>query len=257
MRICFTFVMIGLLLLTSQCFASDTEGCMECHRLFLVSTGQGGKGKHLYLDDKSLELSKHGTMHCSDCHTDAVQVPHPSTPETVSCLERCHVEEEEDERKNHTEKYYAYQQDVHFINKYTCVECHTDFSSMSRQNASLLCLQCHRDGKSGDKGISFSTPVHGKLIGEGAAVVCVDCHSSHVTEMENALERSAMANCYRGFQCHGDWITEKVYLGSHGKESENGTFIRIVQWIFQIICISFIILGSIIVIKRQGEDFER
>jgi hypothetical protein len=256
MRLLRYVIIFGLFIYSATCFASDPEGCMECHRLELVSMGEKKVIKPIYIDEESFKLSKHGDMYCSDCHSDAVQFPHRTTPETVSCLERCHGKSGEDEeQKIHMEKYYAYQEDVHFLLKYDCKECHTEFSSMNRLNASLMCLTCHREGEREGKEIVFSTPVHGKLTGPGAIVFCVDCHTPHGLKPEGSPERLAERNCYRGVDCHGENITDKIYLGGHIQKKGGGIFIKIVQFFLQMLCVFFVILGSMIVCKRKEEDF--
>ncbi len=254
-RILAISAIIVLLFLQAENAASDTEGCMECHRLSLVSVRAGDIGKLIYLTEKGEGGPRHRETYCSDCHTDALVIPHPSPPENVSCLERCHIKKDEDAiRDTHSRKYYAYQENAHFEKGYSCKSCHSEFSEKSSFHASLMCLQCHVEWGGGDRKLLLSTPVHGNLIGENALVQCVDCHTPHTGGGKKGIERTSPSNCFRGSECHDERMLKKLYLGGHVKKGVDSAVRTILRVAFTLFCVTLVALGTAVVWKNREEQ---
>ena len=65
------------------------ESCLACH-------GQAGMtsstGKSISIDPAKHSVSVHGTLGCTDCHSNIKDFPHPAKRAKVQCLS-CHADE--------------------------------------------------------------------------------------------------------------------------------------------------------------------
>jgi len=168
--------------------------CLECHSdTLLETTDSTGATLSLYVDSVVFDNSVHGFADCTDCHPDAVNLPHPDHMPPVDCG-GCHTD---------VAGVYQY----HGLNKETpqqlfpdCHDCHgthdilapTDPNSKANpDNLATTCGRCHENKAIvGDYHIPmiapveiYETSVHSRIRGDDSGVVatCIDCHSTEGT----------------------------------------------------------------------------
>jgi formate dehydrogenase gamma subunit len=166
--------------------------CLACHGSPNIAREAGGKLLSLYIAEKSLKESVHGSLNCLSCHSDVKSVPH-QTPAKVNCGE-CHQSASE-----------AYKQGLHakaiqngHVKAATCLDCHGDAhailaatdrrSKVNHANIAATCGSCHGQkfvmegsGLTARPFLSYQESVHGRAVASGnaKAAVCSDCHGSH------------------------------------------------------------------------------
>jgi len=153
-----------------------------------------GKTVSLYVDQKKLQQSIHGSMFtCVDCHKDVKSLAHETPPGKVTCA-GCHADAQE-----------AYSHSTHAHDgkpgknaAATCQDCHGDAhqilaaddpkSPVHHDNIPATCGRCHgqkflmeSNGVSAQPFISYQQSVHGRAVANGSekAAVCTDCHGVH------------------------------------------------------------------------------
>jgi predicted CXXCH cytochrome family protein len=137
-------------------FSLENKACLECHgtrdilqagkgeRLQMVVPTPGKQevrkgGLTLYVDDGQFHSTVHRELHCTDCHTDVKDIPHPQRVRVVNCAQ-CHQE-----------IVGQYEKSLHAtVSNRLCFECHnphatTSFKKLSQQARMAICLQCHKE----------------------------------------------------------------------------------------------------------------
>ncbi|GBD93093.1 formate dehydrogenase, cytochrome b556(fdo) subunit [bacterium BMS3Abin05] len=174
--------------------AQENQECLACHGApdFSVK-GKNGKEISLYVNAKQLANSIHAGFSCTDCHSDATQIPHLKPPKRVSCAQ-CHEDQ-----------YAAYAKGIHgrahlsgMKDAPTCTSCHgthnieapdNPASTVSKINQPKTCAKCHGNPKFNRKhNIPVFNPtqaylhsIHSQelLKGNDKAATCSDCHEAH------------------------------------------------------------------------------
>ncbi len=192
-----TIIAFSVILWAGACLAAASQlqssDCLACHGDPSLATTVQGKPVSLYVSDQTFQKSIHGTLGCTDCHSDIKSIPHPSgltKPACGSC---------------HSGELAAHGQSVHGKailrgdnHAAGCLDCHgnphailpsTDpASKVYHSNIPGTCGSCHQQkfvmtasGLSTQVFFSYEQSVHGRAIFAGSqrAAVCTDCHGAH------------------------------------------------------------------------------
>jgi cytochrome b subunit of formate dehydrogenase len=167
---------------------------MACHSNPAMGKDSGGKKVSLYVDEKKLMQSIHGSLFtCVDCHKLANDPKDKNKRRRPECSD-CHADEQA-----------AYERGLHSkpakggaAAAATCIDCHgapheilaadDPKSPVNHSNIPATCGRCHgqkflmeSNGESAQAFVSYQQSVHGLAIEKGSkkAAVCSDCHGSH------------------------------------------------------------------------------
>lgn len=120
-------------------------------------------GRSISIDPAKHVVSVHGTLGCTDCHTDIKDFPHPSKRAKVQCA-TCH-----DDEATHAKA------SIHGAVDVSCQSCHGDPHEVAAaaQTAPAKCAQCHADEVK-----EFHQSIHGQAAAKGDpdAPNCMSCH---------------------------------------------------------------------------------
>ncbi len=135
--------------------------CLACHG---QKDLKAESGRSVYIDEAKHESSAHSILHCTDCHTDIKEFPHPARIAKVNCG-TCHTEEAADLPKS-----------IHAaLGVQACTSCHGSAHDLQPAAGLLpkLCITCHSDEVKG-----FLASVHGAAAkrGDPDAPTCQSCH---------------------------------------------------------------------------------
>jgi len=252
-------VIIGLFLLVSPLSpttssAFENEDCYSCHGdtgilkmskeelegMVTPASPQKTDMKYkkqfgdssLYTNPAIYKSSAHGSLSCTDCHSDITDVPHPRILKVVAC-KNCH----DDIGK-------VYESDLHYISLKRgdfdaplCQDCHGTHdilptanknSKVNILNLAKTCARCHADEKLAEKhGIFLFRPskayeksVHAQAIAKGFdnAATCSSCHGHHDLKLANdpkspIFKFNVPKTCSK---CHKE-IYEHYIKSVHGK----------------------------------------
>ncbi len=229
-------LLAGVLLLPNLLAAQ----CLDCHgdRNF-NTTDSTGKTVSLYVDSTVFANSIHDGLNCTDCHTAAVNLPHPDNMPPVDCG-GCHTD---------VAAIYQY----HGLNKETpgklfpdCHHCHGTHdilepsdpkSKANPNNLPATCGGCHEDETIvGPYNIPmiepveiYQTSVHSRIQGSDSALVatCIDCHSTEKTAHEILAPIYPKSTIYHFNisrtcgRCHQQ-IQSEYERGVHGQAAARG-----------------------------------
>ena len=159
------------------------ESCLACH-------GQAGMksdaGKSISIDPGKHAASVHGSLGCTDCHSDIKDFPHPKKIAKVQCL-TCHADE-----ATHV------QASIHSAlgnDEAACQSCHGNPHEVApaAQTAPAKCAQCHEDELK-----EFRQSIHGQAAAKGDpdAPNCMSCHGPvhQIQTASDATSRVAKKN---------------------------------------------------------------
>jgi predicted CXXCH cytochrome family protein len=216
------FATLFMALATAGVTQAQTD-CLGCHG---DAGMQDGSGHSISVDAQKFHSSIHGSLECSNCHSDIKEYPHPEKIAPVKCA-TCHAEE----AAGLVGSVHADGAD------HPCTSCHGDAHSIYPKtdpksavyplNVPRTCGQCHgTEGMAKKHGLPSVYPlymdsIHGfALSKEGLLVAanCQSCHGSHHILSRNNPEsptnkKNVPVTCGK---CHAG-ITE-IYLGGvHGK----------------------------------------
>lgn len=151
------FVLTVLLAGASPSVATDTEGCLTCHRYpGLVKFEKPDSFRVLHIDEETHLASPHGKVDCQACHPTVLKVPH--TGETsVDCTNTCHDKDREKIASLSTEELKTYHQNEKFAitrieGRSSCSVCHPLYPHSSNNKVRALinmhtgflhCEVCH------------------------------------------------------------------------------------------------------------------
>ncbi|GAB4231311.1 MAG: hypothetical protein OHK0028_06230 [Deltaproteobacteria bacterium] len=184
--------------------ATDQEGCLLCHRLALRVV-KSGEEKSLMVHDAP--GSAHDPLFCSDCHTDARNVPHPAAPGIAQCIGECHGGGE-GPVASHRSAAFGGLAESHrgaLPGRATCPLCHRAADRKGDRAApQRRCAGCHAEARSaaaGPHGDRASTPSF-----------CTDCHPPHGGGKGQVGQE--LSSC-GGPGCHARASRELRSLGDH------------------------------------------
>jgi predicted CXXCH cytochrome family protein len=216
------FATLFLALGTAGITQAQTD-CLGCHG---DAGMQDGSGHSISVNAQKFHSSIHGSLECSNCHSDIKEYPHPDKIAPVKCA-TCHADEAA-----------GLVGSVHADGaEHPCTSCHGDAhtiypksdpkSAVYPLNVPRTCGQCHgTEGMAKKHGLPSVYPlyvdsIHGfALSKEGLLVAanCQSCHGSHHilsrTDPESPTnKKNVPATCGK---CHAG-ITENYLGGVHGK----------------------------------------
>jgi len=235
-------LMIFLLRSVTPAAVKNSE-CLGCHAM---EGFQSPLGKNLFVNSKVFEKSVHSFLSCTDCHSDATKIPHPSVLARVDCGS-CH----DDQQKKfalsvHAGKIIHSPSDAGDGKKeFTCADCHSPHAILSKSdpaasthhtNVPMLCGTCHRNlrfviespiAETSKPYFAYRESVHGKSVAAGSekAAVCSDCHNAHDVLPPNnpkstIFKTNTPETCKK---CHENIYAD--YADSvHGKAVKRGVF---------------------------------
>jgi cytochrome b subunit of formate dehydrogenase len=200
---------------------SNDQQCLSCH-------GETDKGPAIHL--AALQHSAHGKMACVECHTNAVQTPHPAAVTAVSCG-TCHANVQNALMNSDHGKALNTQTGVLGV----CTACHGEAhaiagltkafnASAGKAAITANCIECHnkRPGKdSASASVTFTENPHAvRLIAAGPmkSAACSDCHGGHdinlaANPVSHLFWQNIPATCGA---CHAD-ILKAFRHSIHGK----------------------------------------
>lgn len=214
------------------------KDCLVCHSDSTLTKQVNGRSITLYVDEKKLKHSVHGSMlTCVGCHSDVKGPAHDTTPQKITCTQ-CHADAEA-----------SYLRSVHSKASKAgrtpaagCEDCHGGVheilaaedakSPVNHANIPETCGRCHgqkflmeSNGVSAQPFVSYQESVHGRAVESGSmkAAVCTDCHGSHLILPANDARSSIYkfsvpATCGK---CHTA-ITQTFNQSIHGQAIARG-----------------------------------
>jgi len=203
--------------------APSNDECLECH-------AADGPSPLEHVD--AFADSAHGVFGCTDCHTDATEVPHAEELKPVA-LDTC--------GECHAEAVAAFRQSIHAKlregdSPAACADCHGDIHAMIAHgqpesgahwtHLADTCARCHANQEIVEK---FRIPVvqpveayregvHGRTVAAGKrAAVCSDCHGAHEilpsTDPRSKIWRGSVADTCA--PCHAE-VAQEYKESVHG-----------------------------------------
>jgi predicted CXXCH cytochrome family protein len=222
-RIPVGLAVLALLLAGSARPLRAQTDCLTCHGTPGMTDSSGNS---ISIDGDKFHSSVHGSLRCTDCHTNVKGYPHPANAAVVDCA-TCHADEAS-----------ALAGSVHAkASAHPCLSCHgnphqivakTDPSSpVYPLNIPKTCGSCHGNPALAKK---YHLPnvyeiyidsIHGYAVSQEGLLVaanCTSCHGSHgilsPTNPKSSTYRTNIpATCG---QCHKG-IEEQYWAGIHGK----------------------------------------
>jgi predicted CXXCH cytochrome family protein len=221
------------------------EVCLGCHgNEGFSAPDANGKQRSLHVIKDKFEQSVHASRQCVECHQDITEIPHAKAVRKVSCV-GCHEQlwdtaKKEGKTKDHArlgvviDQINRYMKSIHarpsradqsYTNA-TCYDCHNAHyvyppgspgRAEWRQDIPNVCGKCHIEQRN-----AYMDSVHGRLVmvGNAAAPVCSDCHSTHDVDRPrlDAIKLAITKNCG---SCHKENF--KSFLDTyHGKVTALG-----------------------------------
>lgn len=207
----------------------ENEDCLACH---------GDPSFERHIDPVKFQDSVHSALHCTSCHTNVTEIPHPEKLAPVQCSQ-CHSVESQIYLQSDHGKAVA----SGMSEAASCQSCHgsphailnsrNPNSPVSRAHIPETCAKCHDNSEVMSK-IRLAQPlpyrtylksVHGKAheAGHESAAVCTDCHGSHdlhgsINPASKIYKLNIPKTCGR---CHENVL--KTYERSiHGKAIRDG-----------------------------------
>jgi hypothetical protein len=237
---------LPLLLVFLVCFLTaagaqevTNEDCLACHGMEDFTDTEG---RSIFVNAERFDASIHGAFSCTDCHTDATDVPHAEKLQQVD-PDTCAV--------CHEEVAATYRQSIHgeahaqgISEAATCTSCHGSpheirqvrdpASPVYHLNLPRTCGVCHGDPELAKRyGISvpnayqlYMDSIHGRAVARSGLLVaanCSNCHGSHdIRPRSDPASKVARGNVPTTCgACHAGTLAD--YLkGIHGQAFEAG-----------------------------------
>ena len=234
-----TGIMTALLLLIfaaspaesqNSALSDEAQKCLSCHSQHgLVKTFENKDSLEAYVDSEKFKASAHGSLKCSDCHTDFTGEKHPQRrfrskeqykiKSAITCR-RCHRCEQIKTQSIHSR--LLTEEDSGMF--HPCTNCHGSHSIMpvsrkTYKNEEQYCLKCHghklnmgfKSGENLSLKIDLSllqNSVHKRLS-------CSDCHfgfshSQHPQRNFKGMRDLSIANAETCRRCHFDKYTKTM-----------------------------------------------
>lgn len=211
-----------LLFAPAQPLRAQTD-CLSCHGTPGMTDASG---KSISIDGDKFHSSIHGTLQCTNCHTNVKGYPHPANAAVVNCA-TCHTEEAS-----------GLAGSVHAkASTHPCLSCHGDphqivaktdpTSPVYPLNIPKTCGSCHSNpALAKQHGLanvyaSYMDSIHGFAVSKEGLLVaanCTSCHGSHgilshKDPKSPTFRTNIPATCGK---CHVG-INEQYQAGIHGK----------------------------------------
>ncbi|MBF0266987.1 MAG: cytochrome C [Alphaproteobacteria bacterium] len=227
--------------------AIENSRCLRCHgdHEDKFTLRPDGTQQNIFIENSVLELSVHGKVACTGCHSDVVKLPHAKPlAKSISCVS-CHKQEWDKVKDSPDPKHerlglvmrqtedYLHSahakprgQDQSRVNA-SCYDCHDAHAIgapgeaqrvLHRLKNPEVCGRCHVKEKT-----DYLASVHGKAITEkkdDKSAVCSDCHTMHAigSPKNDPVKLAITQNCG---DCHKE--AQKTYLASyHGQVNRLG-----------------------------------
>jgi predicted CXXCH cytochrome family protein len=178
--------------------AQENVECLACHAEKSLTAMRGARTVSLYVDEKSVAGSVHGSLSCVSCHAalQGKELPHESPLAHVDCGQ-CHTVEQEQHAQSLHGKAIARRDPL----APRCADCHGTHeilrvrdprSAVAPQRIPFVCGKCHREGTpvAVQRTIhqskileNYSESIHGEaLLKKGLVVTatCASCHTAHM-----------------------------------------------------------------------------
>jgi hypothetical protein len=204
--------------------AQENADCLGCHGDRSLTTERGGRTVSLFVDEKKLGSSAHGSLPCVGCHADlqGKELPHESPLAEVDCG-ACHSSEQQQHAASLHGKAIARKDPL----APHCRDCHGSHnilpvkdsrSQVAPQRVPYVCGKCHREGSPVSKQHTihqsniienYTESIHGEaLLRKGLVVTatCASCHTAHMilphTDPRSSIaRRNIAATCAK---CHAE-----------------------------------------------------
>jgi hypothetical protein len=204
--------------------AQENADCLLCHGDKSLTTTRGGKVVSLFVEEKKLSGSAHGTLTCVSCHADlqGKEMPHEAPLASVQCG-TCHSTEQEQHSASLHGRALARKDPL----APQCKDCHgmhdiLPTKDLRSQVAPLripyVCGKCHREGSpvslqhtihQSNIIENYTESIHGEaLLRKGLVVTatCASCHTAHMilphTDPRSSIaRRNIAATCTK---CHAE-----------------------------------------------------
>ncbi len=242
LRSIFVTLLLWASTLPAQQKLKDAD-CLACHSDSTLTAEHNGKTIGLYVDQKQLKHSIHGSLFaCVDCHKDVTSLAHEKTPEKVTCGQ-CHAKAQAAyDHSTHANAGKTNGGTIGTAPAATCGDCHGNAhyvtgagdpkAPISHGNIPVTCGRCHgqkflmeSNGQTAQPFLSYQDSVHGHAVENGSskAAVCTDCHGSHSilppNQQASPISKfNVPATCGK---CHTD--IQKTFMSSiHGQGIAQG-----------------------------------
>ncbi len=236
-------VVAALFALSVRLAAQENADCLACHEDKTLTGTRGGKKISLFVEQKTVQSSVHGSLQCIACHAGLAgkEMPHEVPVAAVQCG-ACHDGEEKLQRESLHHK--AAERGDNLAP--TCATCHGNHDIVSARdrrspvaplNIPYLCGRCHQEGTkvSRERNIpqheilaNYSESIHGEgLLRKGLIVApsCASCHSAHFilphTDSRSSISRKNIATTCA--KCHAqiELVHRKVIKGELWEKEAN------------------------------------
>jgi len=208
--------------------ASKGVDCLSCHADQSL-TDQAGHS--VYVDQAKHKASVHGSLSCTDCHSDISDYPHPEKLSQVAC-ETCHSSEAGDVDASMHKKAASP----------SCLACHNSpheivpvsdpRSPVYQLNVPRTCGTCHGNQDFAKQhGLAnvyqgYMDSIHGFALNKSGLLVaasCVSCHGSHkILSHKDPQSRTYRTNIPNTCgSCHAGTKAE-YFAGIHGRKLNAG-----------------------------------
>lgn len=222
------FVSAVLFLSLPRSLRAQTD-CLSCHG---DASLQDASGNSIGVNADKFHASIHGSLKCTDCHTNVKGYPHPANAAVVDCS-TCHSDEAS-----------GVDASVHAkASEHPCLSCHGDphqivaktdpQSSVYPLNIPKTCGSCHGNEAMAKKyGLPnvyalYIDSIHGFALGKEGLLVaanCTSCHGSHKILTHTDPRSSTYRTNIPGTcgSCHVG-INAQYQNGVHGKAVAAGS----------------------------------
>lgn len=222
-------------LISRAVIAQENSDCFACHEDRSLKTKRDGKTLSLFVDEKKLSTSIHGSLNCTSCHADleGKELPHEERLERVRCG-TCHGEVQtkyndcqHGKAVKNGDKLAPWCQDCH--GNHDMLPVKDPLSDVSPIRIPYVCGKCHREGAPvqlqreihQDHILeNYTESIHGEgLLKKGLIVSphCASCHTPHQilphTDTRSTIARENIASTCS--KCHAqiEEVHRKVIKG--------------------------------------------
>ncbi|MGC9198800.1 MAG: cytochrome c3 family protein [Acidobacteriaceae bacterium] len=216
-----------LLVLPATPARAQTD-CLACHGDVTMTDAAG---HNVGVDATKFHAGIHGSLHCTDCHSDIKGYPHPAQPSKVDCG-TCHTAEAADLVGS-----------VHqHAGAQPCLSCHgnphyilpksSPQSSVYPLNVPATCGKCHGNAQFAKQHHltnvypEYIDSIHGFAVSKEGLLVaanCASCHGSHhilsPTDPQSPTYRANIPQTCG--KCHAGILT-RYMAGIHGQQLKAG-----------------------------------